>query len=270
MQDMGVGMRPSPKPDKLRLDKLLVDQGHAPTREKAQFLIMSGNVLVNDQKIDKCGQSVPEDAQIRLLTTLSQYVSRGADKLAKPLQEFGITLTNKHAFDIGISTGGFTDYLLQNGAASVIGIDVGYGQIDYKLRIDPRLLLIERTNARHLTQAILDTHRAKHPHPEKFTPKPSLVVMDLSFISVTKVLPVIQPLCDPETDYVILIKPQFESQKSEIGKGGIIKDPAIRHAILDRVSQTLSEHFLHLATCPSPITGTKGNQEFLFWLRNLK
>ena len=255
-------------PPKLRLDKLLVDKGLAPTREKAQFLVMSGNVLVNDQKIDKCGTPVSETAQIRLLTEVPRFVSRGATKLQAPLEAFKIPLEGRLAFDIGISTGGFTDLLLQSGVRSVIGVDVGYGQIDYKLRQDPRLLLIERTNARTLDAGILTTHRLKHVHPEAFTEAPDLVVMDLSFISVTKVLPAIQRLCAPQTDYVILIKPQFESQKSEIGKGGIIKDVDTQHRIVDRVITTLTEHFLPLALCPSPITGTKGNQEFILWLQN--
>jgi len=246
---------------KIRLDKLLLDRNLAPTREKAQFLIMSGNVLVNDKKIDKSGQLVSSTSSIRLLKELSQYVSRGANKIDGILQNWNIPIQDRTILDVGISTGGFTDYLLQHGAKSSIGIDVGYGQLDNKLRQDPRVLNIERTNARLLTSKSLDDQICKNPQPELFK-NPDLVVMDLSFISVTKVLPIIAEIVSKDSDFVVLIKPQFESQKSEIGKGGIIKDDMLRQEILNRTLAQLSTKFISLNTCLSPLTGTKGNQEF--------
>ena len=251
---------------KIRLDKLLLDNNLAPTREKAQFLIMSGNVLVNDKKIDKCGHQVKPDAIIRLLTELPKYVSRGADKLAGAIAQFNIPIQDQVAMDVGISTGGFSDYLFQHGAKAIIGIDVGYGQLDLKIRHNPNLLLLERTNARNLTNMDLTIHKDKHRTPDLFTP-PTLVVMDVSFISVTKILPIIPNLVDPNANYIILIKPQFEAQKSEIGKGGIIKDPDTHTEILARVKTALSTQFNILGQCDSPITGTKGNKEFFFHLK---
>ncbi len=253
---------------KIRLDTLLLDNQLAPTQEKAQFLIMSGNVLVNDQKIDKCGHQVKPDAIIRILHDSPKYVSRGAEKLAGAIAHFNIPVQDQVAMDIGISTGGFSDYLFQHGAKAIIGIDVGYGQLDLKIRHNPNLLLLERTNARNLTNVDLTLHRDKHPSPGLFF-SPTLVVMDVSFISVTKILPIIPQLVDPNAVYVILIKPQFEAHKSEIGKGGIITDPAIHTHILDRVKATLTPQFTILGECDSPITGTKGNKEFFFYLQSL-
>lgn len=253
---------------KQRLDQFILQENLAETIEKAQFLIMSGNVLVNDLKIDKCGHQVKPDAKIRLLTEIAQYVSRGANKLKGALENFPIDLNTRTAFDIGISTGGFTDYLLQNGVKAVIGVDVGYGDVDNKLRQDSRLALIERNNARFLSQDHITKATKKHPTPEIFH-QPTLVVMDVSFISVTKIIPALLPLVGPSTDFILLIKPQFESLKSEIGDKGIITDPKIHEAILDRVKTTLiSQGLSHHATCTSPITGAKGNVEFFFWLKN--
>jgi 23S rRNA (cytidine1920-2'-O)/16S rRNA (cytidine1409-2'-O)-methyltransferase len=242
---------------KIRLDQHLVQAGFLPTREKAQAYILAGRVWVGDKKIDKCGTPVDPKDPIRVDLPTSQYVSRGGDKLAGAFSQFPVEILGKTALDVGISTGGFTDYLFQQGIKKVVGIDVGYGQVDYKIRMDPRLHLIERTNARHISAEMLAEYQSEI----------RLVVMDVSFISVTKILPNLAQLLHPDTDYIILIKPQFESQKSEIGKGGIIKDETIRQGILDRVTQELSPHFQKLGECNSPITGTKGNQEAFFWLK---
>jgi 23S rRNA (cytidine1920-2'-O)/16S rRNA (cytidine1409-2'-O)-methyltransferase len=254
---------------KIRLDKLILDHFPELTREKAQFLIMSGNVLVNDQKIDKCGTAVDEKAAIRLLTSFPKYVSRGGEKLEGAFHHFKVDITNKTVLDVGISTGGFTDYVLQHGAHFVVGVDVGYGQVDHKIRQDPRLLLIERINARTLTMAPILAAAEKKPDCLPLIQNIELVVMDVSFISVTKILPNLLslPLLNKEADFIILIKPQFEAERHEIGKGGIVKEKDTQMAIIERVRTILASHFTCLGTCESPITGTKGNQEYFFWLR---
>ncbi len=258
----------SKKPSsKIRLDKAVLEQFPTLTREKAQFVIMAGQVLVDDIKQDKCGTQVSTSATIRLLNDFPKYVSRGGNKIEGAFSEFDIDIAGKIAMDVGISTGGFTDYLFQNGIKSVFGIDVGYGQLDHKIRQNPNLFLLERTNARTYTPSDLEKATEKSPVFSEDRQHISLVVMDVSFISVTKVLPALIPFTLPETDFVILIKPQFEAERSEIGKGGIVKDPETQQLIINRVRETLSPLFTCVKTCFSPITGTKGNQEYFFWLK---
>lgn len=254
---------------KIRLDHLLVQTQIAVTREKAQALIMAGLVLVNDQKIDKSGQLVPEDAQVRLLGAPSPYVSRGGEKLEGAYRAFGFSMQGKTVLDVGISTGGFSDFLFQNGANYVFGVDVGYGQTDLKVRNNPHLILLERTNARDITEEILRKSAQKQGFSPELVKDIALVVMDVSFISVTKVLPVMASFVSKEADYIVLIKPQFEAEKHQIGKGGIVKDPLIQQAILEKVEGALSGLFTVVERCPSPIKGTKGNQEYFFWLKPL-
>ncbi|NBV83996.1 TlyA family RNA methyltransferase [bacterium] len=251
---------------KLRLDHLLLSRNLVPTREKAQFLIMTGQVLVNDIKITKSGQAVSEDSNIRILIDLPKYVSRGGLKLEGAWKTFEFDIAGRHAIDVGISTGGFTDFLLHEGAGSVIGLDVGYGQVNLKVRNDPRVAVFERQNVRTLTTGQLNTMMMDQDTPPHWLSAADLVVMDVSFISVTKVLPAVRTLV-PHGDYIILIKPQFEAERSEVGKGGIVRDPAIISTILERVKAALADNFELIGECESPITGAKGNQEHFFWLK---
>ncbi len=245
---------------KIRLDKLLVDQGHAASRERAQALVLAGRVLVDEQRIDKPGTSIPTTAAIRLLGSDMKYVSRGGLKLELALAHWRIDLTNLPCVDIGASTGGFTDCMLQSGAKSVLAVDTGYGQIAQKLRDDPRVSLRERTNARLLTEAELLTPK---------TPAPTFFAMDVSFISATLVLPaVLKALSTAEQEWqghvVILIKPQFEAGRGNIGKGGIVRDPAVRQTAIQRVQDCVTElHGTNIEIIDSPILGMEGNHEFL-------
>jgi 23S rRNA (cytidine1920-2'-O)/16S rRNA (cytidine1409-2'-O)-methyltransferase len=250
---------------KIRLDKLLVDQGHAASRERAQALILAGRVLVNEQRVDKPGSGVPADASIRLLGSDLKYVSRGGLKLERALTHWGIALAGVHAIDVGTSTGGFTDCMLQAGAATVLAIDTGYGQIAQKLRDDPRVILRERTNARLLAAGELLT-------PD--VPARSFLAMDVSFISATLVLPaVVHGLIASEGSSadgvwmgtaVILIKPQFEAGRGHIGKGGIVRDPEARKRAIERVTQCAAElGGTQLDVIDSPIQGAEGNHEYL-------
>ena len=245
---------------KIRLDKLLVDQGHAASRERAQALILAGRVLVDEQRIDKPGTSIPSTAAIRLLGSDMKYVSRGGLKLEHALTHWRIDLANLPCVDIGASTGGFTDCMLQSGAKSVLAVDTGYGQIAQKLRDDPRVSLRERTNARLLTEAEL-----LMPN----TPSPTFFAMDVSFISATLVLPaVLKALSTTEHPWkghaVVLIKPQFEAGRGNIGKGGIVRDPAARQSAVQRVVDCVTElHGTNIEIIDSPILGMEGNQEFL-------
>lgn len=250
---------------RFRLDKLLTDRGLVPTREKAQFLIMTGQVLVNDVKITKSGQAVREDSVIRILTDLPKYVSRGGLKLEGAWDAFQFEIKGRHAVDVGISTGGFSDFLLHHDIGSVIGLDVGYGQVNLKVERDPRVAVVERINVRTLTPDQLNRLLLAKNTPPEWISKADLVVMDVSFISVTKVLPAVKTLV-PRGDYIILIKPQFEAERSEVGKGGIIRDPDLIATIVDRVKTALSDHFDVKGHCASPITGTKGNQEQFLWV----
>lgn len=236
---------------KPRLDRLLVDRGLAESREKAQALIMAGEVRVNGQKAAKPGQPVDADATLEVLSR-PPYVSRGGFKLAGALQSFALDLTGKICLDVGSSTGGFTDVMLQAGAARVHAVDVGAGQLDWKLRTDPRVVLHEGINARELRF-------------EDIGELADFLACDVSFISVTLILPAIVPLLQPAGQMVILIKPQFEAGRGQVGKGGIIRDPAIHQAACRRVERAVREFGFETATIESPISGAEGNKEFLLY-----
>jgi 23S rRNA (cytidine1920-2'-O)/16S rRNA (cytidine1409-2'-O)-methyltransferase len=245
---------------KLRLDKLLVDRQLAASRERAQALILAGKVLVDEQKFDKAGAQVAEDAVIRLLGEDLKYVSRGGLKLERALEHWRIDVTGKVCLDVGASTGGFTDCLLQHGAARVIAIDTGYGQMDFKLRQDPRVRLLEKVNARYVTDAVIGE-------------KVDLVVIDVAFISATLVLPAVVNAAFPPPgeerrgrQVIVLVKPQFEAGREFIGKGGIVRDEAVQLDAVEKVKKAL----LDLActrsdVIESPILGAEGNREFLLW-----
>jgi len=243
---------------KERLDTVVVAQGLCTTKAIAQALIINGQIMVGGLKQTKPGTLVDPQVPLSRLGELPKYVSRGGLKLEGALQHWGIPVSGRWALDVGISTGGFSDCLLQSGAQGIIGLDVGYGQLDYRLRIDPRVNLIERCNARHLT-----VQRLSELGPD--WQRISLVVMDVSFISVTKLLVPLATLF-PTADFLILIKPQFEATPHEVGKGGIITDPDQISCILRRVDQALSTHFRLIDQVQSSIKGTKGNQETFFWL----
>jgi len=236
---------------KTRLDRLIVERGLAESREKAQALIMAGQVRVNRQKAAKPGQSVDAACQVEVLAR-PPFVSRGGLKLAAALRHFAIEVTGATCFDIGCSTGGFTDCLLQSGAARVHAIDVGYGQIDWKLRTDPRVVLHEGINARDLKF-------------EDVCESADLIVCDVSFISVTLILPAAVPLLRPAGQMVILIKPQFEVGKGQVGKGGIVRDPQLHQAACERVAVAVHELGFATGMVESPILGAKGNKEFLLY-----
>ena len=244
---------------KNRLDKLLFERGLAPSRERAQALILAGRVLVNQQKIEKPGASVEDDVPLRVLGEEQRYVSRGGFKLEAALDRWQIDLTGRRCADIGTSTGGFTDCLLQHGAAGVVAVDTGYGQIAESLRRDPRVTLHERTNARYLKPGDLGSGI-------------SFVSMDVSFISATLVLPgvlaAVREGGESRVEAVILVKPQFEAGREHIGKGGIVSDPAAHQLAIDRVRAAV--HDLGAAgseVAESPIQGAKGNREFLLYSR---
>ena len=246
---------------KLRLDKLLLDRGMVPSRERAQALILAGRVLVNEQKVEKPGTQIAPDAEIKLLGDDLRYVSRGGLKLERALQHWNIDLNGRNCVDVGASTGGFTDCMLQHGAARVIAIDTGYGQIDNRLRQDPRVSLLERTNARYLRDQQLQF-------------AVDFFAMDVSFISATLVLPAvlaaIRSRLTPQTDFegVILVKPQFEAGREAIGKGGIVRDEASQFAAVDRVRRAVEEHGKSaIDIIDSPILGAEGNREFLLHSR---
>ena len=266
----------SPSPfsrSKVRLDKLLVDQGYVASRERAQALILAGRVLVDEQRIDKPGTAVSAAAVLRLLGSDLKYVSRGGLKLERALNHWSIPLANLACVDIGASTGGFTDCMLQSGAASVLAVDTGYGQIAQKLRDDPRVTLRERTNARLLAPGeLLAIPKSAEPFLPG-APTPRFLAMDVSFISATLVLPaVLDALSTPEQQWqgaaVILIKPQFEAGRAHIGKGGIVRDPAARQSAIDRVRACVLElRGVDLDVIDSPILGMEGNHEYLLHAR---
>jgi 23S rRNA (cytidine1920-2'-O)/16S rRNA (cytidine1409-2'-O)-methyltransferase len=247
------------KPEKKRLDLLLTERGLAPSRERARALILAGRILVNEQKADKPGASVPADAPIRLLGEDQPYVSRGGLKLAHALLHWQIAVEGRACLDIGASTGGFTDCLLQHGAAHVTAVDTGFGQIAMKLRNDPRVRLLERTNARLLGPGSLSGD-----------PAPTLLVMDVSFISATLLLPAVVAAAPSLAEAVILVKPQFEAGRERVGKGGIVRDPAAHQLAIDRVAASLSAlDWRVIGTTPSPITGAEGNREFLLYAKRV-
>ncbi len=249
---------------KTRLDLLLVERGLAVSRERARALILAGRVLVREQKIDKPGTPVSQDAPVRLLGKDQPYVSRGGLKLAAAFAHWKINVTGRACVDVGASTGGFTDCLLQHGAAQVTAVDTGFGQIDMKLRNDPRVVLLERTNARLIKPGSLENHVQSQ--------KKTLLVMDVSFISATLVLPAVLAAAPLLVEAVILVKPQFEAGREHVGKGGIVRDAAAHQLAIDRVAECVrSLGWKVVETIPSPITGTEGNREFLLYaMRDLK
>jgi 23S rRNA (cytidine1920-2'-O)/16S rRNA (cytidine1409-2'-O)-methyltransferase len=240
---------------RVRLDQLVVDKGLAPSRERAQALILAGQVSVDGQPHTKAGTQVDAAADIVLIAPDHPYVGRGGLKLAHALDTFHISVEGREGLDIGASTGGFTDVLLKRGAARVVALDVGHGQIDWTLRNDPRVVVIEHFNARHLQPAAL-------PGPV------DIVTIDVSFISLRQIFPVVPPLLRPGADVVALVKPQFEAGRGEIGKG-VIRDAAVQSRVVEEVSAAAREVGLTaVASTPSPITGAKGNVEFLLHLRS--
>lgn len=243
---------------KSRLDKLLVDRHLAASRERAQALILAGKVLVNEQKVEKAGAAVENEAAIRLLGEDLKYVSRGGLKLERALDHWRIDVTGKACLDVGASTGGFTDCLLQHQAGRVIAIDTGYGQMDFKLRQDPRVRLLEKTNARYVTKdtigEIVD-----------------MIVIDVSFISATLVLPAVIAAAFPSSledrhsrKLIVLVKPQFEAGREFVGKGGIVRDEAVQRAAVEKVKKTVIDlGCIRTDGIESPILGVEGNREFL-------
>ena len=237
------------KTEKTRLDVLVVARGLAPSRERAQALILAGQVRVDGQRIDKAGSRVAAASRIELAGAGLKYASRGGLKLEGALGDFGVSPRDKICLDVGSSNGGFTDCLLQRGARRVYAVDVTVNQLDWKLQNDPRVVSVER-NARFLK-------------PQDIAEPVDLVTADLSFISVTKVLPAILPLAKPDADFLILIKPQFELEKGSVGKGGIVRDAALQNEAIERVKAAATQLGIKtLGVRPSRIIGAEGNQEF--------
>ena len=244
---------------KKRLDVLLTERGLAPSREKAKALIMAGIVYVNNQKEDKAGTSFPEDAVVEVRGQGLRYVSRGGLKLEKAMQTFPIDLKGRYCMDIGASTGGFTDCMLQNGAAGVYAIDVGYGQLDWKLREDPRVVCMEKTNFRYGTPDVLD--------PERM---PDFASVDVSFISLSKILPPAHAILPVGGEMVCLIKPQFEAGREKVGKKGVVRDPQVHVEVIENVLKIAQDAgFEVLGLSWSPIRGPEGNIEYLMYIRKL-
>ncbi|OJX79377.1 TlyA family RNA methyltransferase [Magnetospirillum sp. 64-120] len=241
---------------RLRIDQLLVDRGLAESRSKAQALVMAGLVVVGDKRVDKPGTQVAEDVAVELKGQDHPWVSRGGLKLVEALDRFAIDPTGLVAVDVGASTGGFTDVLLTRGAAKVYAVDVGHGQLAWKLRNDPRVVVLERTNARHLNTDLI-------PEP------PAMVVCDASFIGLEVVLPAALSLAAPGAVLVALIKPQFEVGKGRVGKGGVVREPELHAEVCDRISQWLPTQagWQVEGLCDSPIKGPEGNKEFLIFGR---
>lgn len=241
-----------------RLDIALVERGLAPTRERARALVLAGQVLVNGKPARKAGDPVKNADDIGLATPDHPYVGRGGMKLAHALETFQIDVTGRRAIDIGASTGGFTDVLLQRGVQSVVALDVGHGQLDWKLRNDPRVVVLERVNARYLSPDQLPaTHR-------RF----DLATIDVSFISLRLILPVLPPLLEPGADIIALVKPQFEAGRNEVGPGGVVRSPVIHERVVSEVTASADTVGLRrIAATPSPIDGAEGNREFLLHLR---
>ena len=243
---------------KERLDVLLVEQGLAASRERAKRLIMAGQVLVDEQRIDKAGTAVERTAKLRMVGEDLPYVSRGGLKFEKAIASFHVTLVEKTAADIGASTGGFTDCMLQHGAKKVYAIDVGYGQLDWKLRTDDRVVNMERTNIRHVTMAYLGE-------------RIDIASIDVAFISLDKVLPVVKDLLHPHGEIIALVKPQFEAGKARVGKNGVVRDPLVHEeVILTVLGIAEGIGFFPAALTFSPVKGPKGNIEYLLYLRMQK
>ena len=241
---------------KERLDILLVNRGLAPSREKAKTMIMEGNVFVNHNREDKAGSTFPDDCMIEIHGTTLKYVSRGGLKLEKAMTHFGITLEGKVCMDIGASTGGFTDCMLQNGAVKVYSVDVGYGQFAWKLRQDPRVVCMEKTNIRYVT-------------PEDIDDKLDFASVDVSFISLTKVLGPARALLTDQGQMVCLIKPQFEAGREKVGKKGVVRDKKVHEEVIQKIEDfCLSNGFSIHNLEYSPIKGPEGNIEYLLYMEN--
>jgi 23S rRNA (cytidine1920-2'-O)/16S rRNA (cytidine1409-2'-O)-methyltransferase len=239
---------------RVRLDIAMLDQGLASSRERARALILAGKVLVDGRVVDKAGALVAASAGITLKTAEHPYVGRGGVKLQGALETFGVRVTGRVCLDLGASTGGFTDCLLRHGAALVYAVDVGRGQLDLKLRTDPRVVVMERTHARGLT-------------PADFRERPEIATVDLSFISLTKILPVLPPLLAAPGEVLALIKPQFEVGKGEVGKGGVVRDPEQHRRVITAVGRLAVDlGFRVVGAAPSCLLGPKGNREFFLHL----
>jgi len=247
------------KKDASRLDALVVARGLAASRERARALILAGQVRVDGVVVSKAGTPVKPDAAVTLDERDHPYVGRGGVKLAHALETFGIAVEHRLALDVGASTGGFTDVLLRRGARRVVALDVGHGQLDWKLRTDPRVVVLEKINARMLTPEQLPEDARRF----------DVVTMDVSFISVRQVLPALVALLAPGADLVVLVKPQFEAGREEVGKGGLVRDAAVQARTVEDVTSTANALGLtRVAAVESPITGTEGNREFFLHLRH--
>ncbi len=245
------------RPKKIRLDRLLVDRALVESREKGRALIFAGQVLVNGQKVDKAGTLVPSDAGLRILGDQLPFVSRGGLKLDAALRGFSVDVRGTTVLDVGASTGGFTDCLLQRGAHRVYAVDVGYGQLAWKLQQDPRVILIDRTNIREMD-------------PSRIPVPVDIAVIDVSFISLEKVVPSVLRFLKPGAEVVALIKPQFEVGKDRVGKGGIVRDENARTAVVDRIGSFFEKTGLSVrGVIPSPISGQDGNIEYLIYAVSL-
>ena len=241
-----------------RLDTVLVERGLVASRERARALILAGQVRVDGHPVTKAGTAVAAHAEVTLDLPDHPYVGRGGLKLAHALDVFSVSPAGVTALDIGASTGGFTDVLLQRGAATVVALDVGHGQLDWKIRNDPRVIVLERVNARTVTATQL---------PEQARTF-ALVTIDVSFISLRQILPALPALLTPDADVIALVKPQFEAGRDEVGKGGIVRDEGVHLRVIEEVTATASAiGFTRLAVVASPITGAEGNREFLMHLR---
>ena len=238
-----------------RLDVVLTERGLVASRERARAVVLAGQVTVDGRVVSKAGTPVAPDACIELVRPDHPYVGRGGLKLAHALDAFGVRVEGREALDIGASTGGFTDALLQRGASRVVALDVGHGQLDWRIRSDARVIVIEGLNARFLSMQDL-------PGPV------DLVVIDVSFISLAQILPRVPPVLRADADVIALVKPQFEAGRDEVGKKGIVRDPDVQARAIERVTDAAAEAGLtRIAMTPSPITGAEGNQEFLLHLR---
>lgn len=241
---------------KLRLDQFVYEKGFAESREKAKAIVMAGSVFVNGQKAEKPGMLVNSDSDLEVHSSPFKYVSRGGLKLEKALRVFPVCPEGKICIDCGASTGGFTDVLLQNGALRVYSVDVGYGQLAWKLRQDPRVINLERCNLRYLSN-------------EQVPEVVDLAVMDVSFISIRLILPVIKHFLKPEADYICLIKPQFEAGREQVGKKGVVRDPSVHQTVIETcLDSARACGYSVMGLDYSPIRGPEGNIEFLCWLKN--
>jgi 23S rRNA (cytidine1920-2'-O)/16S rRNA (cytidine1409-2'-O)-methyltransferase len=248
----------SPRVSKVRLDALLVERGLAASRERARALILAGQVTVDGRAETKAGTGVNPDAAVSLRSPDHPYASRGGLKLAHALDAFQIDPAGRIALDVGASTGGFTDVLLQRGAARVVALDVGHGQLDWRLRNDPRVIVREHVNARTLAAADLPADAQRF----------AIVTIDVSFISLRQILPALPPFLESGADVVALVKPQFEAGRGEVGKGGIVRDPAVRARVVEDVANAaVALGWTRVGGTPSPITGMEGNEEYLLHLK---